>query len=179
MTCLVTPDRARCQGASDSHSSQWGQNLYLPNPGIGHGEVNMSPDERDVKLTQHELQEIKEIYQSVMNLAANGLFFRAGQVIGRGVAKRIAGRGGAYLTAAADILVEEGWVRSAELDREEATVEDCIEVVKGDDHSCNILRGILAEIYAHHYETKLFCHEVECAASGAPKCKFQIRKGVI
>ena len=71
----------------------------------------MSPDERDVKLTQHELQEIKEIYQSVMNLAANGLFFRAGQVIGRGVAKRIAGRGGAYLTAAADVLVEEGWVR--------------------------------------------------------------------
>ncbi len=139
----------------------------------------MSPDGRDIKLTQHELQEIKEIYQSVMNLAANGLFFRAGQVIGRGLAKRAEDRGGTYLTAAADVLVDEGWVKSAELDREQARIEGCIEVVKGGDRSCNMLRGILAEVYARHYETKLFCHEVECSASGAPKCTFQIRKGVL
>jgi predicted hydrocarbon binding protein len=139
----------------------------------------MSPDERQIALTQHELQDIKEIYQSVMNLAANGLFFRAGQVVGRGLAKRAEARGGVYLTAAADLLVEEGWVRSAELDREQAKVEGCIEVAKGEDRSCNMLRGILAEIYAKHYETKLFCHEVECAGSGAPKCTFQIRKGVL
>ncbi len=139
----------------------------------------MSPDEREISLSQHELQEIKEIYQSVMNLAANGLFFRAGQVVGRGLAKRAESRGGVYLAAAADLLVEEGWVRSAELDREQAKVEGCIEVVKGGDRSCNMLRGVLAEIYARHYETKLFCHEVECAGSGAPKCTFQIRKGVL
>jgi predicted hydrocarbon binding protein len=132
-----------------------------------------------VSFSQHELQEIKDIYQSVMNLAANGLFFRAGQVLGRGLAKRAQARGGVYLAAAADILVEEGWVRTAELDREQAMVEGCIEVVKGGDRSCNMLRGILAEIYARHYETKLFCHEVECMASGAPKCTFQIRKGVL
>jgi len=139
----------------------------------------MSPDDRTIKLSQHELQEIKEIYRSVMNLAANGLFFRAGQVIGRGFAKRAEARGGVYLTAAADLLVEEGWCSSAELDREVAKVEGCIEVVKGGDRSCNMLRGILAEVYARHYETKLFCHEVECTASGAPKCTFQIRKGVL
>ena len=139
----------------------------------------MSPDERDISLTKHELQEIKEIYQSVVNLAANGLFFRAGQVVGRGLAQRAEARGGVYLAAAADLLVEEGWVRSAELDREQAKVEGCIEVVKDGDRSCNMLRGILAEVYARHYETKLFCHEVECAASGAPKCTFQIRKGVL
>ncbi len=139
----------------------------------------MSPDEREISLSQHELQEIKEIYQSVMNLAANGLFFRAGQVVGRGLAKRAESRGGVYLAAAADLLVEEGWVKSAELDREQAKVEGCIEVVKGGDRSCNMLRGVLAEIYARHYETKLFCHEVECAGSGAPKCSFQIRKGVL
>jgi predicted hydrocarbon binding protein len=130
-------------------------------------------------MTQHELQDIKEIYQSVMNLAANGLFFRAGQVIGRNLAKRAEDRGGTYLTAAADVLVEEGWVSAAELDRETAKVEGCIEVARGDDRSCNMLRGILAEVYARHYDTKLFCHEVECAGSGAPKCTFQIRKGVL
>ncbi len=139
----------------------------------------MSANERDIKLTQHELQEIKEIYQSVMNLAANGLFFRAGQVIGRGLAKRAENRGGVYLTAAADMLVEEGWATGAELDREEAKIEGCIEIVQGGDRSCNMLRGILAEVYARHYDTKLFCHEVECSASGAPKCTFQIRKGVL
>ncbi|NIP35112.1 MAG: hypothetical protein GWO27_09645, partial [Thermoplasmata archaeon] len=95
--------------------------------------MNMSPDEREISLSQHELQEIKEIYQSVMNLAANGLFFRAGQVVGRGLAKRAESRGGVYLAAAADLLVEEGWVKSAELDREQAKVEGCIEVVKGGD----------------------------------------------
>jgi predicted hydrocarbon binding protein len=139
----------------------------------------MTPDEREIKLNQHELVEIKEIYQSVMNLAANGLFFRAGQVIGRNLAKRAESRGGTYLTAAAEVLVEEGWVKTAELDREQAKVEGCIEVVKGADRSCNMLRGILAEVYARHYDTKLFCHEVECSASGAPKCTFQIRKGVL
>jgi predicted hydrocarbon binding protein len=148
-------------------------------PEFRSGWVNMSPDDRNVKFSQHELKEIKEIYQSVMNLAANGLFFRAGQVLGRGIAQRAESRGGVYLTAAADLLVEEGWVRSAELDREQAKVEGCIEVVNDGDRSCNMLRGILAEIYARHYETKLFCHEVECASSGAPKCSFQIRKGVL
>lgn len=143
------------------------------------GEVNMSPDERKITMSQHELQEIKEIYQSVMNLAANGLFFRAGQVLGRGIAKRAEQRGGSYLSAAADVLVEEGWAKSAELDREQAKVEGCVETQKGIDRSCNILRGVLAEIYARHYETKLFCHEVECSGGGAPKCTFQIRKGVL
>jgi predicted hydrocarbon binding protein len=141
--------------------------------------VNTSPDERRIQLSQHELQDIKEIYQSVMNLAANGLFFRAGQVLGHGVAKRAENRGGNFLSAVADILVEEGWASSAELDREQVKVEDCIEARKGDDRSCNILRGVLAEVYAQHYETKLFCHEVECAGSGAPRCTFQIRKGVL
>jgi len=139
----------------------------------------MSPDERKISFNQQELQEIKEIYQSVMNLAANGLFFRAGQVIGRGVAKRAEQRGGSFLSATADVLVEEGWVKSAELDREVANVEGCIEVHRAGDRSCNILRGILAEVYARHYETKLFCHEVECAGGGAPRCSFQIRKGVL
>ncbi len=143
------------------------------------GEVNMSPDERKISFNQQELQEIKEIYQSVMNLAANGLFFRAGQVLGRGVAKRAEQRGGSFLSAAADVLVEEGWAKSAELDRELAKVEGCIEVHRDGDRSCNILRGILAEVYARHYETKLFCHEVECAGGGAPRCSFQIRKGVL
>ena len=139
----------------------------------------MSPDERKISFNQQELQEIKEIYQSVMNLAANGLFFRAGQVLGRGVAKRAELRGGSFLSAAADVLMEEGWVKSAELDREQANVEGCIEVHRDGDRSCNILRGILAEVYARHYETKLFCHEVECAGGGAPRCSFQIRKGVL
>ena len=139
----------------------------------------MAPEERTIKLSQYELQEIKEIYKSVMNLAANGLFFRAGQVLGRGIAKQASDRGGDYLATASDILVEAGWVKSAELDREQAKVEGCIEVASGGDRSCNMLRGILAEVYAHHYDTKLFCHEIECAASGGPSCIFQIRKGVL
>ena len=153
--------------------------LSVSHPNELKGEVNMSPDERNISMSQHELQEIKEIYQSVMNLAANGLFFRAGQVLGRGIAKRAEQRGGPYLTAAAELLVEEGWAKSAELDREMAMVEGCIETCKGIDRSCNILRGVLAEIYARHYETKLFCHEVECSGGGAPRCTFQIRKGVL
>ncbi len=141
--------------------------------------VNTSADEPHVQLSKLELQEIKDIYRSVMNLAANGLFFRAGQVIGRGVAKRAETRGGSFLAAASDLLVEEGWAKSADLDREEAKIEGSIEVMRGEERSCNILRGILAEVYAKHYETKLFCHEVECAGSGAPRCSFQIRKGVL
>ena len=75
--------------------------------------------------------------------------------------------------------MEEGWAKSVELDREQARIIDCIEARPNEDRSCNIMRGILAEVYAHHYETKLFCHEVECTGGGAPKCVFQIRKGVL
>jgi predicted hydrocarbon binding protein len=155
------------------------ENLITPPASITHGVVNTSPDEQSVRLSKLELQEIKDIYRSVMNLAANGLFFRAGQVIGRGIAKRAEARGGTFLAEASDIIIEEGWARSAELDREEAKIEGCIEASRGEERSCNILRGILAEVYAHHYETKLFCHEVECSGSGAPMCTFQIRKGVL
>lgn len=139
----------------------------------------MTPDARRIGLSQYELADIKEIYESVMNLAANGLFFRWGQVVGKGIAKRATERSGSYLFNAATILVEEGWAKSVELDREQARIIDCIEARPNEDRSCNIMRGILAEVYAHHYETKLFCHEVECTGGGAPKCVFQIRKGVL
>jgi predicted hydrocarbon binding protein len=141
--------------------------------------VNVTPDSRRIGLSQYDLADIKEIYESVMNLAANGLFFRWGQVVGRGIAKRAAERSGSYLFSAAAILVEDGWAKSAELDREQARIIDCIEARPNMDRSCNIMRGILAEVYTHHYETKLFCHEVECAGGGAPRCVFQIRKGVL
>ena len=132
-----------------------------------------------IEVEQGELLEIKTIYESVMNLAANGLFFRAGQVIGKGIAQRASAKGGPFVKALGEVLVNEGWAKSVVLDGETATIEGCFEARSGADRSCNMLRGILAEAYSRHAGAKLFCHEVECVGGGAPKCVFKIRKGVI
>jgi predicted hydrocarbon binding protein len=139
----------------------------------------MTGNGRKIEVEQVELLEIKNIYESVMNLAANGLFFRAGQVIGKGISQKAIAKGGPYLKAISTVLVEEGWADKVDLDGEQVTVEGCIEVRPGADRSCNILRGILAEAYSRHTGTKLFCHEVECSGGGASKCVFKIRKGVV
>jgi len=134
---------------------------------------------RKIEVEQGELLEIKTIYESVMNLAANGLFFRAGQVIGKGISQRASARGGPFIKALGEVIVSEGWAKSVVLDGETATVEGCFEARPGADRSCNMLRGILAEAHSRHANAKLFCHEVECAGGGAPKCVFKIRKGVL
>ncbi len=139
----------------------------------------MTGNGRRIELEQGELLEIKTIYESVMNLAANGLFFRAGQVIGKGLAQQAAARKGPFVKNLGELLVTEGWAKSVVLDAETVTVEGCIEARPGADRSCNILRGILAEAYSRNANTKLFCHEVECVGGGAPKCVFKIRKGVV
>jgi predicted hydrocarbon binding protein len=143
------------------------------------GEVHMTTGKKAIRLEQAELQEIKSIYEGVMNLAANGLFFRAGQVIGRGVAKRASAKGGPYLKAVAELLVEEGWAQTVEVSDEQVAVVGGIEVRNGVDRSCNMLRGVIAEVFSKHTGSKLFCHEVECQGSGAQKCVFKIRKGVV
>ena len=139
----------------------------------------MTAGRRVIKLEQSELHEIKSIYEGVMNLAANGLFFRAGQVMGRGVSQRATARGGPFLKAFAELLVEEGWAQSVELSEDQVAVLGCVEARQGVDRSCNILRGIIAEAYSKHSGSKLFCHEVECTGSGAKKCVFKIRKGAV
>lgn len=153
---------------------------YVPNPRIGqYGVVNISEVTRRVTLSQKQLLEIKSVFESVMNLAANGLFFRAGQVIGKDIAIMAGEVGDPFLKAVGNILVKEGWAESAELDREKATVRGCIEVRSEPERSCNILRGILAEVYSQHYGSKLFCHEIECSGNGAPACVFRIKKGAV
>jgi len=134
---------------------------------------------RKIELEQAELLEIKTIYESVMNLAANGLFFRAGQVIGKGLAQRASAKKGPFIKALGELLVTEGWAKSVVVESETVTVEGCFEARPGADRSCNVLRGILAEAYSRNANAKLFCHEVECVGGGAPKCVFKIRKGVI
>ncbi len=141
--------------------------------------VKMSNVGREVSISQKELLEIKSIFESVMNLAANGLFFRAGQVLGKDIALRAEDAGGDYLKVVGELLVKEGWVRSAELDRDQVVVEGSLEVRRDAERSCNMLRGIIAEAYAHHYQSKLFCHEVECASGGGPRCVFRVRSGVL
>ena len=69
-------------------------NPYLWLVRKGHGVVNLTNSGRQINISQRELLEIKSIYESVMNLAANGLFFRAGQVLGRCVADRAEDMGG-------------------------------------------------------------------------------------
>ncbi len=139
----------------------------------------MATGRRLIRIEQGELIEIKSIYESVMNLAANGLFFRAGQVMGRGIAQRATARGGPFLKAFAELLVEEGWAQTVELSEDQVAITGGIESRPGVDRSCNILRGIVAEVYSKHTGSKLFCHEVECQGSGSNRCVFKIRKGAV
>lgn len=139
-----------------------------------------SVSERYIKYRKDELNEIKDLYESVMMVASHGLFFRTGRIIGKRIARLARGEE-AYFEAVANVMKSEGWVEAIRFEDQRIIAKACIEVSeeKSDKCTCHMLRGILAMIYEFDRGGRVYCHELECESTENDKCVFQIDSEVV
>ncbi|MFQ5553244.1 MAG: hypothetical protein ACE5EW_05960, partial [Thermoplasmata archaeon] len=63
---------------------------------------------RFVKISQPEIEAVRQLYESVMSYACHGLFFREGLSLGRDIAE-MAAKGEDFFDACRRILIARGW----------------------------------------------------------------------
>jgi predicted hydrocarbon binding protein len=109
-----------------------------------------------------------------MAMAAVGLFYRTGRLIGARMWLR------AKHTDMENVfrhLKQDGWLDALRVDGDFIDVAGSIEGGPGRGPSCHILRGILTEILEQARGSKVYCQEVECVASGSEHCRFHVQFG--
>jgi len=139
----------------------------------------MGKDVRAIKYTKDELIEIKKLYESIMTVASQGLFFRTGQIMGIRISRIASKEKQNYFEVVEKLIVEEDWAKEVKFAPDNVIVKGSIEVAHGKGHTCHMLRGVIAKIYEEKLGKKVYCHEVECESAGDEKCKFEIEKVVI
>lgn len=138
----------------------------------------MAAQDRFVKYSKGELGEVKGLYESVMSVAAHGMFFRTGRILGKRIADE-AKRSGDYFKAAGKILTDEGWLEKVEFNGMSVKVKGSIETGKSKAPTCHMLRGIITRLYEEKDGTGVYCQETECESAGFQVCTFRITKEVI
>ena len=129
---------------------------------------------RFIKLSKKNVQEINSYFQSIMSNAHEGVFYRAGKVIGKDL-KDIVDE--ADKDRLEKIIKARGWVDSIDLDNEVAVVEGSIEVNEElDSPTCHMLRGIICGIQPEEPGMMIEVEEVKCESVGDDHCEFKIIK---
>ncbi len=134
--------------------------------------------ERYLKYRKEEIMEVKNLYESVMTFASQGLFYRTGRIMGGRIARMCNNDMGCMLK----MLMDEGWGTEIRFEGKRIYVKDSIEAFEGEkkeEPTCHMLRGALTEIYTAATGKKAYCHEVECISSGADKCVFEFDEEVL
>jgi len=134
--------------------------------------------DRFVKYSKGELGEVKVLYESVMSVAAHGMFFRTGRILGKRIAEE-AKRSGDYFAAAGKILVEQGWLEKVEFNGLNVKANGSIEAGKSQSPTCHMLRGVITRLYEERDGTGVYCQETECESMGSQGCTFKITKEVV
>lgn len=132
-----------------------------------------------VCLTKTDIMELKKVVDSVVTVAAHGIFYRTGIAIGQRIST--SSRGSDYFHDVAEILKKEGWIKEIKFSEDGTVIaKGSIEIEPSNIESCHILRGIISAIYQKHLNTKnVFCTEYKCESLGNPHCEFKIESEVI
>jgi predicted hydrocarbon binding protein len=125
-------------------------------------------------LTQDDLLEVKSFYERIMAMAAVGLFYRTGRLIGARMWTRAKGDD---MENVFRHLKRDGWLEALQVEGDHIDVAGSIEAGVGRGPCCHILRGILTEILEQARGSKVYCQETACAASGAEHCRFSVQFG--
>jgi len=134
--------------------------------------------ERYLKYRKEEIMEVKNLYESVMTFASQGLFYRTGRIMGARIA-RICDKDMGHMLR---MLIDEGWATDIRFEGNKMIVKDSIEASESngtDEPTCHMLRGALTEIYAAATRKKAYCHEVECMSTGSDRCLFEFDEEVL
>lgn len=130
---------------------------------------------RFVRLSQAELEALRQLHESVMSYACHGLFYHEGLSIGSTIIEQAAQAPPTqFLGACREILVDRGWVEDVRFEERRVLVRGSVEGSPGTNSpTCHRLRGILARLYEHHGKHRMKFNEVQCVSAGAAECVFQ------
>lgn len=134
----------------------------------------MTGEERFLKTLYSELIQTKELYESIIGMAARGLFYRTGQIMGKRIANEANQERNRYFEKASELLKKEGWVEDIELKANEIVVKGAIETKKSSSNTCDMLRGVLSTLYEEYQGKRVFCREIECESTGSENCVFRV-----
>lgn len=134
-------------------------------------------ENRFLKYRKSDITIIRSLQESVMNEAAYGMLFRMGQLMGSRIAKAARPFKQQYFEAARRLLVDEGWAKDIQFQNDVITVSGSIEVEKGRDSTCHMLRGVIAKIYEGYFGKIMYCAEQECDSgeAGKGRCLFKVQ----
>lgn len=130
-------------------------------------------------ISRSELRQIKKLYETILGVSSEGLFYSVGQIVGKSIANTIKDREN-FFENATKILKERNYVSDISFEDYTITAGGSIEIGRrGDKPDCHILRGILVALYEVYYDKKLYCEEISCGSIGKNKCTFRIESEVI
>ncbi len=128
-----------------------------------------------LRLEKKELDEIKNLYETVMNVASHGLFFRAGKIIGKRYVEN--GFEEDYYPSVSNAMVSENWAGNIEFNGGSVRVDNSIEVLNGKGEcTCHMLRGVLSTVIENK-RGKCTVREIACQSQGDESCIFEIGGG--
>lgn len=129
---------------------------------------------RFTKLSKKNIQEINTYFKSIMSNAHEGVFYRAGKVIGKDLREIVGETDNDRLEK---IIKARGWVDEINLGSEKAIAKGSIEVnEENDSPTCHMLRGIISGIQPDKPGMMIEVEEEECESLGDDHCKFKIIK---
>ncbi len=129
-----------------------------------------------VKISQKELKEMAAFYQGVMATAYEGLFYREGKVIGKGILDVVPDTEN-ILEKAAKLIQARGWVDDVILEEDKAFAEGSVEINEESvSPTCHRLRGVIAAVYEKQTGQMVDVIESKCESLGDDHCEFDIDK---
>ncbi len=132
---------------------------------------------RFVRISQRELEKIRQLYESVMSHASHGLFYREGETLGKEIADIAAAEPQTFLETSARLIKGRGWVDEMKFDGTRVTVKGSFEYSKdAKEATCHRLRGMIHIIMERHTGKKLLCLEDKCLSLGDAQCEFTLRE---
>ena len=131
---------------------------------------------RQVSLTQAEVQQARELLESVMTIAAHGILYRWGQSLGARILTDANKVGGDPIKAVSAVLAERGWAKEVTFYQSKVAVLGCLEAKQNTEPCCHIMRGIIHVIVAGG-DGGVIVREEKCAGQGAMDCQFTIVRG--
>lgn len=132
---------------------------------------------RFVRISQEELDRIRNLYESVMSHASHGLFYREGETLGREIARMASGDMDSFLETSGRLIKGRGWVEDIKFMDDRIIARGSIESKeKADEATCHRLRGMIHAILEKHTGKKLLCLEEKCLSLGDSYCEFVVRE---
>ncbi len=129
---------------------------------------------RFTKLSKKNIQEINSYFRSIMSNAHEGVFYRAGKVIGKDLKDIVDEADNERLEK---IIKARGWVNEIDLESDEVIAKGSIEVNEEQDSpTCHMLRGIISGVQPDKPGMMIEVEEEECESLGDDHCKFKIIK---